>query len=360
MTILDRYVAKNMLAGYFILLAVGIGMYILVDALTNFDEFVEDKTLSSAEVLWNMFDFYIYNVPLFVSQLGAPLMGVAAAFTLGNMLRNNEMTALIAAGMPLQRLAAPVLICTILLIALWSVNKEFVIPSFAHKIARSHDDLAGTRTLGVRMVRDLDQALLVAQKLNAGVGTLERLQILVPNAAGRYETLIDADGARYDAEAGTWRLERGRYVSLDRPTGFGEPFRWRPIDAYAYGLTPEQLVLFQQSAWTDMLSIRQMNALVASGRLPNLPAILVKRHVRLTEPLMFLVLVMLTIPFFLNRAPDNVLEAGAKALAVGGIFLAVGFVAHGILAEQGAVIRVWAPILAFGPVAVLQLANIRT
>jgi lipopolysaccharide export LptBFGC system permease protein LptF len=359
MTIIDRYIAKNFLGGYFILLVAGIGLLITFDALANFDEFIEDKSASFLDVLATMADFYGYNLPMYASQLGAPLMGVAAAFTLGNMLRNNEMTALIAAGMPLQRLAAPILICTILVIALWAINKEFVIPEFAPKIARSHDDISGKRTEGVNFVRDPEQALLTAQRLDPRSGRLERLQIIVPNENGQYDRLIDADAATYDPQADTWRLERGRFVER-AAAEFDEPFRWQPVDEYAYGLTPEQLVLFQKSEWTELLSIRQMNALIATGRLPNLPVIVVSRHVRLTEPLIFFVLVMLTVPFFLNREPGNVLTGGAKAMAVSGAFLAVAFVAHNIISEQGAVIRAWAPILCFGPLAVLQLANVRT
>ena len=322
--------------------------------------FVEDRSLSAFQVLGFMIDFYGYNLPLYFSQLGGPVLAIAAAFTLGNMLRNNEMTALIAAGMPLQRLAAPILVCSVVIVVAWEANKEFVIPRIAHKIARQRDDIAGTRTEGVYMVRDGKQAILTAQRLDPRRGILKRLQILVPSEAGRYDTVIDADGATYDADRQTWVLDRGRYLDMDTPMDSPDAIRWQPIAEYPFARAPEELTLFQRSGWAEMLSLRQMNTLVNSGGLPNVASIIVNRHIRLTQPLLYLVLVLLTLPSFLTREPGNVIGAGARALVLCGVYLGLAFIAHGIVSEQGAALRVWSPILCFGPLSVALLANVRT
>jgi len=360
MSIIDRYVARSFTAGYLILLAVSIGVSILADVLVNIDEFLANEDVPTGQVLGYMVAFYGHNTALYFSQFGGPLLAVAAAFTIGAMLRNNEMNALVSAGMPLQRLAAPVRVCTALFLAVWVANKELLIPQIAHKIARDRGDVAGTRTAGVPLVRDGQRALLTAQRLDPRRGTLERLQIIVPDEHGPPTMLIDADEARYDPARQTWKLVRGRWLTLAQPTGFDRPLRWEPCDEYPLPLTPELLVLHQGTAWSDMLSLRQMNALVHSPGLPNRPAIIVNRHVRMTQPLIYLIRVPLALPFFLTREPCNVLAAGGRALLLCGLFLGLTFVAHGIINEQGAALRAWAPILCFGPLAVLQLANART
>ena len=136
MSIIDRYVARTFLSGYIILMMVGVGLYVLTDVLLNADEFTEDKTLPLIEILRLMGDYYVCNLPLYYSQLGGPLMAIAAAFTLGILLRNNELTALVAAGMPLQRLAVPIVACSILLVGVWMANRELLLPKLAHKVAR--------------------------------------------------------------------------------------------------------------------------------------------------------------------------------------------------------------------------------
>ena len=162
MSIIDRHVARAFLSGYLILMLVGVGLYVLTDVLLNADEFTEDTSLPFLEVLRLMGDYYLCNLPLYYSQLGGPLMAIAAAFTLGVMLRNNELTALVAAGMPLQRLAVPLVACSVLLVGIWMANRELLLPKLAHKIARKHDDIVGQRTRNVRCARDNNNAILIA------------------------------------------------------------------------------------------------------------------------------------------------------------------------------------------------------
>ena len=83
------------------------------------------------------------------------------------------------------------------------------------------------------------------------------------------------------------------------------------------------------------------------------------RHIWLT-PVLQLLLLALTVPFFLRREPCSVLVAGGQALLLSGAFYATGFFAHSMIAAQHAALVAWIPILIFGPIAALLLSNIRT
>jgi lipopolysaccharide export system permease protein len=364
MTRIDRYVVRTFLSGYVILMLVGMGLYVLTDLLVNIDEFTEDESLPLLEVLGLMGDFYLCNLPLYYSQLGGPLMAIAAAFTLGIMLKNNELTALVAAGMPLQRLAVPVVGCAVLLVAVWMANRELVMPPLAHKIARKHDDVITQRTTGVRCARDDHNTILTAVRFYPRQGRLERVFIIEPDAAGRPRHLVTADFATYDQQAGVWKLERGVRKTMQDPLegrGLGERLEPAYIDEYPFKLTPEELALRRDSQWAELLSIRQLNTLLESRHLVNRPTINMARHVRLTQWLLQLVLLLLVLPFFLTREPTNVLAAGGRALLLGGAFFLVTFIAHNIVKQEAyTALIAWIPILAFGPLAVVQLANVKT
>jgi lipopolysaccharide export system permease protein len=368
MSIVDRYVARTFLSGYAILLLVGIGVYILTDLLVNLDVFTEDRTLSLVQVLEIMWDYYSYNIPLYFSQLGGPLMAIAAAFTVGLMLRNNELVALVAAGMPLQRLTVPLVGCSLLIVGLWVANQELVIPACATKIARSHDDMVGTRTVGVYCARDDNNAILTALQLDPRRGVLRRVFIIEPDEQGQPAQLIEADRAEYVPERGVWRLDRGRRITMSAPTaepGLGDAIRYPVVDEYPFTLGPEELVLRQGAQWAELLSVREMNALLHSRNLPNLPAISMSRHIRLTKPLLFWILMILVLPFLLTREPTSVLVGGGQALLFGGLFFAMAFVTHALAPtaiedESRRALMAWVPILIFGPIAVLHLANAKT
>jgi len=360
MTIIDRYIVRSFLFSYAVLLAVGIGLYVISDLLVNLDEFAENRELSFAEVVWAMADYYGYNVPLYFSQLAGPVMAFAAAYTVGMMLRNNEMSALIAAGMPLQRLAAPILVAAVPLAALWLANRELVLPKFATKIARQRDDVTGTRTASIEFARDDRDAILTARRIRPREGRLEGVVIVEPRLGGG---VIQADAATYDASRKTWRLEVGRRISeqaLSDDPAAPRMLHYDPVDEYPFTLSPEEVLLRQSSQWTGLLSLQQMNALLRSRNLPNLAGVRMSRHIWLTQPVLQLLLVALVVPFFLVREPCSVLLAGGRALLVAGAFFCISFIAHSMSATPFPALVAWLPILLFTPVAVLQMANVRT
>jgi len=364
MNIVDRYIARTFLGSYLILLLVGLGLYIFSDVLVNLDEFTKDRALPASGVLANMADYYGHNLPLYYQQLGGVLMAIAAGFTFAMMLKNNELTPLVAAGVPLQRLAVPALVCSAGLMVLWLINSELIVPRYAHKIARRHDDLGEVRQVEVRCVRDDRNSVLIAQELRVQAGRLEGVYIIEPDERGIPTNLIRADAAIYDPQHQTWRLDRGARQVMGpafADADLGHSIQWLPLEEYPFTLSPEQILLRQSSQWADLMSFRQMNALLRSRNLPNLPAVAKARDIRFTQPLLTWVLMLLAIPFFLTREPGNVLAAGGKALLLTGLCFGLAFVAHSVSTEAySSTLVTGAPLLVFGPVAVLHFANVKT
>ncbi len=364
MTTTDRYLVRTFLGSYVTLLVVLAGMWVFGDLLFNIDEFAENRALALTEILANMTDYYGCNLPLYYMQLGGVTMALAAAFTFGMMLKNNEMTALVAAGLPLQRLAVPVLLCSVALVGLWMGNCEWLVPRLADRIARRHDDIGGTRVSEVNCVRDDRNAILSANELRAQPGRLRGVYIVEPPTATNPGALISADEASYDPQRRTWRLERGSRLGLGGVFAAGElgaALQREPLAEYAFTLTPEQILLRQSAQWAGLMSTRQMNALLRGGNLPNQPAVARARDIRFMQPLLSWILMLLVVPFFLTREPANVLVAGGKALLLGGLCFGFTFVDHSVSVEAASLRLVTAlPVLIFGPIAVLHLASVKT
>jgi len=363
-TVIDRYIIRSFLGGYVILLAIFVCLYILLDLMVNIDEFTKDSTRSFGQVLSVILDFYKYNLPLYYSQIGGAVLSIAAAFTVAMMLRNNELVALIAAGMPLPRLTAPLITCSVVMIAAWMANRELVVPALADKIARTHDDVVGVNTVGVHCARDDNNAILTANKLDPRTGEMFRIYIIEPDASGKPANLVTADSARYDPDRRAWRLERGlriTYLPRTAADGLGSPISQTPVNEFNFSLTPEQLILRREAQWADLLSLKQLNTLLQSRNLSNRTLIDTSRHIRLTQPLVQLILLLLPLPFFLTREPTNIIAAGGKALLMSGAFYLTVFLSQSVVKdESSAALVAWLPILAFGPVAILQLSNSKT
>src|SRR5438270_6822551 len=148
MKIIDRYVIWSFVKNYVISMMVLIGMYVVLDMVFNFNNLVEfqsDPGASAVQnmlsMLWDIVSYYAYQCLLFFVQLSGIIPVVAAAFTLIRLSRFNELTAMLAAGVPILRVAAPIVLAGIVLNGLLVLDQEFVIPGMIPKLIRDHDEI---------------------------------------------------------------------------------------------------------------------------------------------------------------------------------------------------------------------------
>ena len=82
---------------------------------------------------------------------------VAAAFTVVRLSRLNEMTAMLAAGTPLIRIAMPIILAGVVLnVILLPIDQEVVIPQMIPKLMRDHGDVheSSVKMYPVNMMED--------------------------------------------------------------------------------------------------------------------------------------------------------------------------------------------------------------
>jgi lipopolysaccharide export system permease protein len=381
--ILDRYLLKNFLVNYVLSLFVLISLYVVLDLSMNSDEFAEAFSESNApalqsvvRVVSNVCDYYFFNVPLYFAQLSGVITLFAACATLARLQRQNEVTAVLASGTGLYRLATPVVLAGLALNALLIADNEFILPAIAPKLARPRDNVEGARTYDLWCVKDSQDRLLSAQKFSpkeqkiGGLIVLERFNDPAdPYNYRQLRAVITADRAEWDERSGGWQLtQRGLRYEIERQAeagvALGADNKLPPIKAVFYktDLSPANLVLRKSAQWVDFLSLRQISYLEKRGDVDPIRAAKV-RHTRFTLPISNMVLLLLGIPFFMNRLPGSVLSQGAKALLVCTLAFITIFVGQQVVGPPGSFLQDlphWLPIFVFGPVAVLLLDNVKT
>ena len=187
MKILDRYILIAFLKNYLISLMVLIGLYVVLDMVFNFDELAEYRDHLEAgggvagvlELLRVIGDYYFYQCFRIFTHLSGIIPIVAAAFTLIRFTRFNELTAQLAAGVPLLRTAMPIVVAAMILNGLLIVDQEFIIPRIIPKLTRSHDKLhvSGGRTFPIHAMQDDANGLLNAGRFHWATGTSGALQL---------------------------------------------------------------------------------------------------------------------------------------------------------------------------------------
>lgn len=365
---LDRYIIRGLVINYGIAMAVMISLYVLLDLFFNMDEFTESQP-TVRELLRDVGSFYGYRIFLYFSQLSGIITLFACLVTLARMRRLNELIAVLSSGVSLYRVARPVVAFAIITTGLWVVDVELVIPRIAHKLARDHDDARGERTYSFYFLEDRGGALVSARQYSPSEHVLKRMLVVRPDADGTFVDAVEAERATWvppsGGEPGYWSLERGIERRRDRPVG-GELALQGDIDhelatRYVSDLHPYQIEMRQSRSWIRFLSWRQLDEL--GERLGEQIRARIKqtRAVRVATPLMNLVMLLLGLPFILNRQPGNILLDGAKALLVCGACFLLAFVVQQLGTDGPlALLPAWAPVILFAPVAAVLLDRMRT
>jgi lipopolysaccharide export system permease protein len=383
MKILDRYVLLSFLRNYLIAMMTLIGMFVVLDMVFNFDELVELRgqvqggaAVSTFDVIASIVDYYVHQCFYIFVHLSGIIPVVAAAFTLIRMTRFNELSAVLAAGVPLLRVAAPIVIAAAVLQVLLIVDQEVVIPRIMHKLVRAHDKLGGgeageARGFRIDMMQDDRGALLRASRYTPPTETrpaqmreldvFERDTNLLPFAQ------VTADAAEFDAKQQAWKLTNGRRVTGIQPQMQRSPEE--PADVYKSNITPDEIALWKSGDFVNLLSTERINEMLA--RRTSYGALELQRvkHARFTQWIMNIILLLLAIPFVLVRQPQELRNSILKCLVIVGVCMAGMFLSYQIAGrpppgpqwvDRWPAIWAWAPILVFGPVALVLLDRLYT
>jgi lipopolysaccharide export LptBFGC system permease protein LptF len=362
LTTLDRYIIRHFVINYLIAIASMIGLYIVLDLFFNLDEFVEGGP-GVFRVVKNIFSYYGYNTFLYFAQISGVITLFAGACTLARMQKSNELVGIMAAGTSLHRVAVPVVLAGLAANLLWLVDQEMIIPHFAPKLARAHEDVEGDRARDLYFINDRDGALLTAWDFQPRLKQIRQLVVLRRDANGSFTDCITADRATWDEQAGHWRLERG--VVHSRASAAGElgstdQSQRTPIEVYESDLTPDELVLRQATMWHDLLSLHQLRQL-AERKYVDPKEVSRIRHGRFALPFMNLLLLLLGIPFFLTREPSGVLVQSAKCLFNAGLCFTVTFLSQNVVhSDTYPALTAWFPLMVFAPVAIVYLDGLKT
>ena len=368
MKILDKYVAKNFLIGYAIAFCVLIGLRIIIDLFVNLDEFTEHADLGSIAVIKNIFSFYILHSTLYFRDFSGMITVVAAAFSLGKMVRSNELVAVMASGVSLKRVISPIIILALLLTGLLVIDQEFLIPPLSDKLVRGQDAIPGQESYDVWFISDKNGSLICSRRFDVRTSTLHNPTIILrssgtsPAGSVVWEVTgwISAGKAVYNAETGQWDLVDGIYTEKDSRIGV------QPLTYYASDITPKDIPVMRRARHKNLLSSRQLSALAGQkAKIKDLAQLYSQKHFRITDPVINLIMLLISLPILVCRDPKLMKSAVTISFAATAACFVTTFVCKMLATEPvfGRVIPelwAWLPVFIFLPIAVIELDSMKT
>lgn len=411
MTLLDRHILARFLLNFAILFVIMFVFAGAIDFVLALDEFVEaagrlaEEGAGHAERLWLLVrlaaDFQAPRGFQFYAFLHGMLAIGAMGFTLSRMHRHRELVAMLAAGISMHRIAMPFVVGMFVLGLVQLVNQELFLPRVAPLLIRGHEEI-GQRTIRafpVDFTRDDRGTLLQAAEFHPSAGTLSGVTILERDERGRTRRRVTADAATWAVEETPegpvtgWRLEGGEGVRLDMravaamrggeaaagggPTtggGGAVPGTVAPesvrmereaVAFFPTNLSPRVLVLRRHGAYASMLSLRQIEEILANpgavDREALIQALSRYRWSRFSSVIVNVLLMWLALPAFLLRGPANLLLRSllCAGITLPAVILAAIFTLVTIPGFPPAV-SVFLPALVLAPVVLAQWLRVET
>jgi len=369
MTIMDRYLARlfvKVLLIFFISLS---GLYMVIDIFGNLEEFLEhgEKQGGLVHVLMQ---YYAPRVVSFFDRTSGVLALVAGMFTISWLRRNNEMAALMAAGISKLRIVAPLLVGGLAVSLVAAASREWVIPQFRDQLSRNAQSWGDDQAQPMRARWDNQTNIFFqGRDLVRSEKKITSPSFLLPTELHVIgEKTLAAKAAYYraatdDAPAGylfTEVTKPERIADRQSVAVEGEPVILCPGDT-PWLKQNECFVIsditFRQleagNSWQQYASTRELIAGLHNPSLDYGAGVRVSIHARLLQPLLDMSLMLVGLPVLLSRGTKNLsVTAGQSLLILVGFFVVV-MACHSLGSNYliSPAQAAWCPLVIFGAAA---------
>lgn len=378
MTKIDRYILYLFLRTVLVCFSSIAGIFIVFHAFTSMDDLVKQGQVEGG-LFPVMIRYYGPFMLLLFDWTGTIIALMAFLFTVGWIRRIGELTAVLSSGISHGRLFRPMIIASVLIVAVQLVNREFVLPRYRDSLNMKTGNIAGESEQPILAQYDKANQILID-----GSSLLPQTK-MIHQPSFRLEGTYPGFGDVLVAKSAQWFDAEG-----ERPAGYllSEVQLPEEIDSLASVSLRSRLILMTRDdhPWLDskqcflattvhtgLLQRNQAATRLASvwelvGRVRN-PAVHssaslhVLLHERIIRPPLDFSLIMLGLPMVVNRRGRNIFVMISACMFVILFFFGLKeltgrFGSSGYLLSP--TMAAWIPLLVLGPFAYVRLRDVQT
>lgn len=375
MLLIDRYLLRSFLWVWFICFCSLTGLYIVIDALTNLEEFLRIADRTQQNFIVVMGDFYLYRAISFFDRTSGILTLIAAMFTLAGLQRYNELTAILAAGISKWRIVRPIVVAGACIALLAALNREVIMPAHRAKLTRSPQELSSDKAKDFQRREDTWSGIsLHGRQLSLETQTIIEPSFKIPRYLQDDRSTWSAQKANYEPETaehpGGYRL---RGVVTPKNVAEEPPLKLKDEQQTIAIHTPQSApwlakdecfvvsevnfeLLVDQNGWRQYAATSELIDALHKQGVGCGNDVRTTVHVRLLQPLLDVVLLLLGLPLVLRGLNRNLFIAVGQCVFVVVIFLLISVSSQYLGGSYlvAPVIAAWIPLLLFVPATVFN------
>lgn len=361
MKLMDRYVALSFLKAFLLALLVFSCSGVMLDYFSRVGYFsnaeqVQD-TFAEAYSHWKLVAlFYAAYLPHLLKQV-LPFVAVAASMlTVNHMLRLNEVTPILAAGISARRLFAPLFLCGLLVSILHFAFDELLLPAISREQIAVKRFFSGDRShelAGLAHLRDGRGTVTRAESYSFADRSLKDVAIHRPWTRRGFEIMTSP---RLEPHGDAWVAPMGATLF---PADIQSPSRAIPSGTVIeFGVSPDEVEVLASKQGTAEISFGQLRRLVA--KFPDRRNLRVAMHKQVTRPLTTFVLLLAGVPFLLGAGRRRFFGIGLTVGLCGGYFLLdIFFTSLGDRGDLPPLVAAYLPIILLGSLGLARLLTLR-
>lgn len=312
---------------------------------------------------WMLAQYFYYSTPQFIAYVVPMATLVAALATIGGLTRTGELVVMRACGVSLYRIAAPVLLLSLM----WSgglfVLGDRVLARANHHADVLEDEIRGLPPHTTNTIENENWfadggRIYYYRAYDPAQRTLHGLSVFtIAESPYRLASHTFANRATYSR--GRWQGQRGWTQQFAASGVTRDAFGVRPLT-----LVPPDKLSSVRNQGTDLMTFGELRQhiarLAASGF--SLADSRVTLQERVAFPLVAVVMTLLGIPFGVTTGRRGALYGVGLAIILGAAYWLVNsfFIAIGQAALMPAVLAAWAANLLFLAVAAYMTLTVRT
>ena len=327
---------------------------------------------------WTLYviaDYYLPTVLMIYVLFSGLVVAAAMGFTFAALHRNRELTAMVAGGVSLYRVAAPVLVAGFILTSLVLPLQELAIPPLVDKLLRPKSNLkyGQVQTKAIYFTPGDKGSLLSAASFEVnpetGEATLRGVSVL---ERGEDQTTLErrlqAPRAVWDRNTQAWKFNPPAEVAEPGaaragPTVEGMDVSAKYAETFSTDLSPTVLLARQAALYLRLLSLATLRDLQDNQAVDASMQAEVTRIIwsRVSVVALGMLILVIGLPFFLMRGPGMLVKQSLLASGA-----CVGAWAGGVIAMQVGsdtlppLLGAWLPVILNLPFAAAALSSIKT
>ncbi|MEM1223062.1 MAG: LptF/LptG family permease [Verrucomicrobiota bacterium] len=342
MSLIDRYIFKEWLVGFMLTLGVIVGILILQNMYDTLPDLL-DTGADASSILF----YYSLALPGYIPAVLPIAFLVSLLFSLGNLHRNNETTAIRAAGASMFRFTRSLWLAGVLLSAGLFYLTATVVPYTVEQARTFLDNLeflAQEKTLDTKEVglvynlgfdNQKEGRLWFMNRFSERAWLGLGVNVYLRDSNGLERSRIAAREAYFDDTAAHWVFIDGRELLIDPQTG--DPLRTLPFDEKVFeDFYEDPSLMLSLHKDPDELSLFELNRVIETVPPEENPAVhgyLVRYYSLLAAPFSCLVVVGIAVPFAVSGVRTNPMIGVSKSIGFLGVFYVLVSVAT-ILGER--------------------------